>query len=73
MDNAASPVEQHEAAPAGDAKLGAFVRRLAVSLADSPKSFLANVQRAIEDLNAQPAPSAPLEGTGNGADEREGS
>lgn len=50
-------------APADDAKLGAFVRRLAVSLSDSPKSFLANVVRAIEDLKTQPEPRA--------ADERE--
>lgn len=37
----------------GDARLGALVRKLATELADSPKSFLANVQRAISDLDAE--------------------
>ncbi|AFQ50411.1 hypothetical protein [Burkholderia cepacia] len=44
-----APVEQPAAAPNPDTELGAFVRRLVAALADSPKSFLANVQRAIED------------------------
>ncbi len=56
---------QNENKPAAasncDAELGAFVRRSAAALADSPKSFLANVQRAIEDQAAAdtsaPAPA----------------
>lgn len=57
---AASPVEQHAAAPNLDAELSAFVRKSIESLSDSPKSFLASVQRAIEDQavhELQPAPS----------------
>jgi hypothetical protein len=38
-----------------DARLGCFVRKLVEQLSDSPKSFLANVQRAIADLNTDQA------------------
>ncbi|MBR8221259.1 hypothetical protein [Burkholderia ambifaria] len=53
-----TPVEQHEAAPAVHCE----------------KSSDAQYYQAIADQyarDAQPAPSAPLEGTGNGADERD--
>ncbi|WP_256734511.1 hypothetical protein [Burkholderia pseudomallei] len=46
---AAFPVEQPAAAPNPDAELGAFVRLAVAQLADSPKSFLSSVQRAIGD------------------------
>ncbi|MCA8214513.1 hypothetical protein LGN20_11430 [Burkholderia cepacia] len=81
---AASPVEQHEAAPAtwdqlrhslavamcgfagraeGHRDLDAAVHALdAITEPGSPLAWLREA--------AQPAPSAPLEGTGNGADER---
>ena len=35
-----------------DAELGAYVRRMAKELSDSPKSFLYQVQRAISDQDA---------------------
>ena len=36
-----------------DAELGAFVRRTFAMLSDSPKSFLANIERAIADQDAE--------------------
>ncbi|SAJ89182.1 hypothetical protein [Burkholderia multivorans] len=54
--------EQPAAAPNRDAELGAFVRRSIAALADSPKSFLANVQRAIEDQDkADTSAPAPVD------------
>ncbi|WP_175969638.1 hypothetical protein [Burkholderia sp. BCC0322] len=87
----ASPVEQHEAAPAGAAMLDWAVRRWDAEVKNRP---LTNVhRRSLDDTWRQvvrhcggddvsllgprhddllaasaPAPSAPLEGTGNGAD-----
>ncbi|MDN7729199.1 hypothetical protein QZM48_04155 [Burkholderia orbicola] len=88
---AASPVEQHEAAPADaiESKLrvlmgavnayekatgigGWYAERIQESCNAILKGAGSNVRFGISGENpiAQPAPSAPLEGTGNGADER---
>lgn len=67
--------EHPATAPNRDAELGAFVRRAVADLSDSPKSFLANVQRAIDDQAAaeQPAaaPSAEVVNVGPGPDDME--
>lgn len=80
------PVEQHEAAPAGwtfdvresDGRIwlqvkqpdGAYCVLSAAASIDEGRQSTIAAQVLRNFANAQPAPSAPLEGTGNGADER---
>jgi hypothetical protein len=58
-----TPVEQHEAAPA-PLKLAHYD-----AFDDAEKAVQKDV-KVLRELLGRPAPSAPLEGTGNGADER---
>jgi hypothetical protein len=67
---AASPVEQHEAAPA-EHDVNQLLEAAALGL---ERAGMLDCMRIVRGMKPgypkQPAPSAPLEGTGNGADER---
>ncbi|WP_175701143.1 Lar family restriction alleviation protein [Burkholderia ambifaria] len=75
--NARAPVEQHEAAPAdrrhvGDSNFEGWYSDYAAKGETNPKQIARDAYAAgMGDMTPQPAPSAALEGTGNGADERE--
>ncbi|WP_175867905.1 hypothetical protein [Burkholderia diffusa] len=71
---AASPVEQHEAAPADAENFACYLidkcERETVT-EENVQAWLGAMLRDPQYATTQPAPSAPLEGTGNGADELE--
>jgi hypothetical protein len=71
-DAIAAPVEQHEAAPADVICFADQVAlRTAIDLAECMGTFDGKKAAHLREIvAAQPVPSAPLEGTGNGADER---
>ncbi|WP_175706793.1 hypothetical protein [Burkholderia ambifaria] len=70
---AASPVEQHEAAPAEAENFACYLIDKCEGetvTEENVQAWLGAMLRDPQYATTQPAPSAPLEGTGNGADER---